>query len=64
DYQANILCNYLFELAGIFMSFYESCPILNAEGPVRESRLLIADTTARVLKQGLDLLGIETVEQM
>ncbi|HIG40037.1 MAG: arginine--tRNA ligase [bacterium] len=64
DYQANILCNYLFELAGIFMSFYESCPILNADEPTRQSRLIIADTTARTLKQGLELLGIDTVEQM
>ena len=64
DYQANILCNYLYELAGLFMSFYESCPILNAEENVRNSRLQIADLTARILKQGLELLGIETVEQM
>jgi arginyl-tRNA synthetase len=64
DYQANILCNYLFELAGIFMSFYESCPILNADEPIRQSRLLIADATARTLKQGLELLGIDTVEKM
>ncbi|MBV1879454.1 MAG: arginine--tRNA ligase [Pseudomonadales bacterium] len=64
DYQANILCNYLYELAGLFMSFYESCPILNAPQATKESRLLIADTTAQVLKQGLNLLGIETIEQM
>ncbi|MBL4682629.1 MAG: arginine--tRNA ligase [Pseudomonadales bacterium] len=64
DYQANILCNYLFELAGIFMSFYETCPILIAEEPTRSSRLLVAHITAGTLKKGLDLLGIETVEQM
>jgi len=64
DYQANILCNYLFELAGIFMSFYEACPILIAEEPTRSSRLLVAHITAGTLKKGLDLLGIETVEQM
>ncbi|MFT4713186.1 MAG: arginyl-tRNA synthetase [Candidatus Azotimanducaceae bacterium] len=64
DFQANILCNYLFELAGIFMSFYEACPILKAEPEVRDSRMLLADLTANTLKQGLDLLGIEVVEQM
>ena len=64
DYQANILCNYLFELAGLFMSFYEACPILKAAPEVTTSRLLIADLTARVIQQGLDLLGIDTVEQM
>ncbi|MEJ6591278.1 MAG: arginine--tRNA ligase [SAR86 cluster bacterium] len=64
DYQANILCNYLFELAGLFMSFYEACPILKAAPEVTTSRLLIADLTAQVIQQGLDLLGIDTVEQM
>ena len=64
DYQANILCNYLYELAGIFMGFYEKCPVLQAENPIRSSRLLLCDLTARTLQQGLDLLGIETIEQM
>jgi arginyl-tRNA synthetase len=64
DYQANILCNYLFGLAGIFMSFYESCPVLKASEPLRTSRLLLCDLTARTLHKGLGLLGIETVEQM
>ena len=64
DYQANILCNYLYELAGLFMSFYEACPILKADPEISNSRLMLADLTARVLQQGLDLLGIDTVEQM
>jgi arginyl-tRNA synthetase len=64
DFQANVLCNYLFELAGLFMSFYEQCPILNAEEDLMQSRLLLADFTAETLKLGLSLLGIETVEQM
>lgn len=64
DYQANILCNYLFELAGIFMRFYEACPVLKANEPLRTSRLLLCDQTARTLRLGLDLLGIEIVEQM
>jgi arginyl-tRNA synthetase len=64
EFRPNFLCNYLFELAGKFTGFYENCPVLKAEGAVRESRLAICDLTARVLKQGLDVLGIETVEQM
>lgn len=64
DYQANILCAYLFELAGIFMTFYESCPVLKADEPTRTSRLILCDLTARTIRQGLELLGIRTVEQM
>jgi arginyl-tRNA synthetase len=65
EFRPNYLCNYLFELAGKFTSFYENCPVLKAEDEVtRNSRLVLCDLTARVLKQGLETLGIETVEQM
>jgi arginyl-tRNA synthetase len=64
EYRPNFLCNYLFELAGKFTSFYENCPVLKADEAVRDSRLALCDLTARVLKQGLDVLGIEVVEQM
>ncbi len=65
EYRPNYLCNYLFELAEKFSSFYENCPVLKAEGSsTRDSRLALCDLTARLLKQGLDVLGIETVEQM
>jgi arginyl-tRNA synthetase len=65
EYRPNFLCNYLFDLAGKFTSFYENCPVLKADdSATRESRLILCDLTARVLKQGLDVLGIETVEQM
>ena len=64
EFRPNFLCNYLFELAGKFTSFYENCPVLKAEEAVRDSRLALCDLTARVLKQGLDVLGIEVVEQM
>ena len=64
DCYPNQLCNYLFELAGIFMRFYESCPILKAEAELRESRLALASLTAETLKQGLSLLGIEPLERM
>lgn len=60
----HVLCQYLYELAGIFSSFYEACPILNAEESVKQSRLKLAGLTADTLKQGLDLLGIKTVEKM
>jgi arginyl-tRNA synthetase len=64
DYRPNYLCNYLYDLAGHFTRFYENCPVLKAEEPVRASRLMLAELTARVLRQGLELLGIETLDQM
>jgi arginyl-tRNA synthetase len=60
----NFLCNYLYDLAGLFARFYESCPVLKAEGAERAARLLLCDLTGRVLKQGLAALGIEVTEQM
>ncbi|MCM0147372.1 arginine--tRNA ligase [Photobacterium galatheae] len=60
----HVMCSYLFELAGNFSSFYEACPILNADEPVKQSRLKLALLTAKTIKQGLDLLGIETLERM
>jgi len=64
DYRPNLLCNYLYELAGRYSSFYEHCPVLKSEGETRASRLALCDLAARVLKQGLECLGIETTEQM
>ena len=65
ELRPNYLCNYLFELAGKFTSFYENCPVLKAETEAtRDSRLALCDLTGRVLQQGLQALGIETVEQM
>lgn len=64
EFRPNFLCSYLFELAGRFTSFYENCPVLKADEAIRNSRLVLCDLTARVLKQGLDVLGIEVVEQM
>jgi arginyl-tRNA synthetase len=61
----NLLCGYLYDLAGLFMSFYESCPVLKADDPAtRASRLLLCQLTARTIAKGLSLLGIQTVEQM
>jgi arginyl-tRNA synthetase len=64
DYRPNFLCNYLYDLAGHFARFYESCPVLKAADAERASRLALCDLTGRVLKQGLDVLGIEVLEQM
>ena len=64
DYRPNYLCNYLYELAGAFAKFYESCPVLKSEGETRASRLLLCELTGRVLKQGLEVLGIEVLDQM
>lgn len=64
DCRPNILANYLFELARAFHSFYEACPVLRSEGALRESRLALCELTARVLKQGMGLFGIEMPERM
>ena len=61
----HLLCNYLYELAGLFSSFYEHCPILSAqEQTVKQSRLRLAALTGKTLGRGLGLLGLETLERM
>jgi len=60
----NYLCNYLYELAGLFGSFYENCPVLKAQGDIRTQRLALCDLTGQVLKTGLETLGLETTERM
>jgi arginyl-tRNA synthetase len=64
EYRPNFLCVFLYDLAGKFNVFFENCPVLKADPETRQSRLSLCDLTARVLKQGLDVLGIEVVEQM
>ncbi len=64
DFRPNILTNYLFELANAFHGFYEACPVLKSEEPVRSARLVLCDLTGRVLERGLDLLGIKVPEKM
>ena len=64
-YQPHKLCTYLYDLASDFTSFYEHCPVLKAaDESTRDSRLHLSDITARVMQQGLDLLGISAPEQM
>lgn len=58
------LANYLYGLATAFTNFYEKCPVLRADGDVRQSRLVLCDLTARTLELGLGLLGIDSPDQM
>ncbi len=62
----HLLCTYLFSLSGTFMRFYEACPVLKdgVDDKTKQSRLALCDLTAKVLKQGLSLLGINVMEQM
>ena len=64
DLLPNRLCQYLFELSQKFNQFYDQCNVLKAEEPLRTSRLLLCDLTARTLKLGLSLLGIPVLERM
>ncbi len=64
DCLPHVLCGYLYRLAGAFMGFYETCPVLKAEQAVRASRLRLCALTAKVIEKGLNLLGIETAERM
>jgi arginyl-tRNA synthetase len=64
EYRPNYLCNFLYDLAGIFTRFYEACPVLKSEEPTRSSRLVLCELTGNVLKQGLSVLGIETLDRM
>ena len=63
-YSPHRLCTYLYDLATAFTSFYEHCPVLKADEPTRNSRLVMCDVTARVMACGLGLLGIDAPEQM
>ncbi|CAH9056463.1 Arginine--tRNA ligase [Pseudoalteromonas holothuriae] len=62
----HVLCGYLYELASLYMTFYEACPILKEDvtSDVRDSRLVLCNLVANTLRTGLDLLGIEVMEQM
>jgi len=64
DYRPNLLSSWLFDVAGCYSSFYDALPILKAAEPERSSRLALCDLTGRVLRKGLDLLGIGTVRKM
>jgi arginyl-tRNA synthetase len=63
-YSPHKLCTYVYDLATDFTAFYEHCPVLKADEPLRSSRLALSDLTARVLAHALGLLGIDAPEQM
>ncbi len=62
----HLLCTYLYEIASLYMTFYEACPILKEgiEPEIRDSRLRLCHLVARTIEQGLELLGIEVMERM
>ncbi len=62
----HLLCTYLYDIASLYMTFYEACPILKegVDADIRESRLRLCHLVARTIEQGLDLLGIEVMERM
>lgn len=64
DLLPNRLCEYLYNLSEKFNKFYDKCPVLKSEEPIKTSRLMLCYLTARTLKLGLDLLGIKVLERM
>jgi arginyl-tRNA synthetase len=62
----HLLCTYLYEIASLYMTFYEACPILKEgiEPEIRDSRLRLCHLVARTIEQGLELLGIEVMGKM
>ena len=65
DRRPHHLCGYLFETASMYHRFYEACPVLKASSPaLRNSRLTLAGLTGDILKDGLAILGIPTLEEM
>ena len=64
SYKPSALTDYLYELAQMYSTFYQNVPFLKAPEGVRESRVRLCGLVARVLKKGLDLLGLETPERI
>lgn len=64
DHRPNLLANYLLELARAFHSYFEACPVLKSEEPLRSSRLALCSLTSHILEKGLSLLGIRCPERM
>ncbi len=64
QYRPNVLADYLYDLAQVYSAFYQNIPFLKAEEGVRESRVRLCDVTAKILRCGLDLLGIEAPERI
>jgi arginyl-tRNA synthetase len=64
DFRPNALAQYLYDVATTYHKFWEACPVLKAEGAVRDTRLALCELTGRILRCGLGLLGIRTTEKM
>ncbi|MBC2905913.1 arginine--tRNA ligase [Streptomyces cupreus] len=65
EYAPHKLAAYLYQLASLYTSFYDKCPVLKAETPEQvENRLFLCDMTAKTLHQGMALLGIRTPERL
>lgn len=65
DYAPHKLAAYLYQLASLYTTFYDQCPVLKAESAeLVENRLFLCDLTARTLHQGMALLGIRTPERL
>ncbi|MDI6730813.1 MAG: DALR anticodon-binding domain-containing protein, partial [Candidatus Altarchaeum sp.] len=64
EFRPNLLASYIYNLATLFSKFYDKCPVLNAEEDVKKRRLLLVVLVKFVLKNGLNLLGIKTIERM
>jgi arginyl-tRNA synthetase len=64
DYRPNVLTAYLYDVAGAYSTFYDALPVLKATGTERTTRLALCDLTGKVLRRGLELLGIRVPERM
>ncbi|MCU1485771.1 MAG: arginyl-tRNA synthetase [Actinomycetia bacterium] len=64
EYAPNHLCAHLYELSQAYNQFYEHCPVLKSDEPLRSSRLALCDATSRTLKVGLGLLGVGVLERI
>ena len=62
--QPHRLCNYLFDLAQRFTSFYDACPVLSVSGDLRAQRVALCELSASTIALGLSVLGIEAPAQM
>jgi len=62
--QPHLICEHIYELARAFNGFYAECPVLDSEGPTRQSRLGLTALTARQIRRGLGLVGIGVVDRM
>ncbi|MFC1648693.1 arginine--tRNA ligase [Nanoarchaeota archaeon] len=64
DYKINNIPNQLLSIAHAFNTFYHACPVLKAEGELQDARLILVDAARKIIKEGLEILGIEALEEM